>query len=71
MKKIKDHLENIKRIQSELRQQYTQAMINLDAINQECGGKTIDGDYVMDREKAIAYFANGKQKIDYSTPDQL
>jgi len=71
MKTIEQHLENIKRIQSELHESYTQAMINLDVMNQACGGNLLNGDYIMDREKAIQYFANGKHKLDYVTPDQL
>jgi len=67
--KIQKHLDNIKNIQANLNDRYTQAMINLDAMNKQCGGRTLNGDFVLDRELAIAYFANNKHKIDYVTPD--
>jgi len=66
------HLSQIKEVQEGLNKMHTQAMINIDAMHQHCGGITDDkGNYVMDRDKAILWFANGNHRIDYVTPDPI
>ncbi len=64
------HLKNIKRIKTELSEKYQQALQNVDAMHQNCGGKTDDkGNFIMDRESAILWFANNKHKENYISSD--
>lgn len=59
MKTINQHIGKIKKIQSELNDKYTQASLNVGAMHLNCGGKCDDkGNFIMDREKAILWFAN-------------